>query len=335
MPDYHRVWRRKHFWRLTYTCHCKVKISTDPPVPLSVFETVFSEDWPEAAWKISAGVKIHIRLLETTRAVENFCRFQIIDESRGFGAAKLFSSGEIVMVVPPLEVVHVDSPTVGARVHFTFGWVSMSEGGLISHAENMPEPAEGWAHVDARVRDHAYEMLACEWDINPVMVENSEAFLLAQYPDEDTCQVARMERAEAKGHYILPRPQIQNEGKWGNIACFCDIFLRRTLDFIYIVLVCSQIGLALTGILLPLVVTPLSLSLADAPPALPPLPASLPAPLPAPLPPAATAAALSAPLPAPLPACCQICASYPGWHLHCWHLCWHFCFCVCGFDGIV
>jgi hypothetical protein len=53
--------------------------------------------------------------------------------------------------------------------------LSMSEGGIISHTENMPEPAEGWQHVDARVRDHAYEMLECEWAVSPSMVATSEA----------------------------------------------------------------------------------------------------------------------------------------------------------------
>jgi hypothetical protein len=82
----------------------------------------------------------------------------------------------------------------------------MSEGGIINHAENVPEPAEGWQHLDARVRDHAYEMLECEWVVSPSMVERSEAFLLAQYPDVEACQAARMQRAEAEQHYILPCP---------------------------------------------------------------------------------------------------------------------------------
>jgi hypothetical protein len=29
--------------------HCGVKFSTESPVPLSVFKTIFSEDWPENA----------------------------------------------------------------------------------------------------------------------------------------------------------------------------------------------------------------------------------------------------------------------------------------------
>jgi hypothetical protein len=47
--DYHRTWRRRFFWRPTFTMHCGVKFTTESPVPLSVFETVFSEDWPKNA----------------------------------------------------------------------------------------------------------------------------------------------------------------------------------------------------------------------------------------------------------------------------------------------
>jgi hypothetical protein len=87
--------------------------------------------------------------------VEDFCRFNLENEDKGFGAAKLFGSGEIVMICPPVEVTHTDSPVAGSKVHFKFGWVSMTIKGLINHTENMPEPAEGWAHVNARVRDDA------------------------------------------------------------------------------------------------------------------------------------------------------------------------------------
>jgi hypothetical protein len=90
--DYYRTWRRRVFWRPTFTMHCGVKFTTKSPVPLSVFETVFAEDWQEAAWKISGGIKTHIRLLETTRAVENFCWFENMNEEKGFKAAKLFES---------------------------------------------------------------------------------------------------------------------------------------------------------------------------------------------------------------------------------------------------
>jgi hypothetical protein len=211
--DYHYSWRRKFLWRPTFTMHCGVKFTIEPPVPLSVFETIVSEDWPENAWKTSGGIKTHIRLLETTRAVDDFCRFENVNEGRGFGAAKLFGSGEIIMIVPPVEAVHIDSPVAGSRVQFTYGWVSMSEGGIISHAENMPEPAQGWDHVDARVRDHACEMLECEWEVSPTMVNRSEAFLAACYPTQEACLLARMERAEAGEHYIVPRPVLSVEGK--------------------------------------------------------------------------------------------------------------------------
>jgi hypothetical protein len=172
--DYFKFWRKKLYWRLTFTFHTGVKFSTDPPNPYSVFESAFSKNWQEAAWNTSAGVKTHIRILETTRAVEDFCRFNLENEERGFGAAKLFGSGEIVMIVPPVEVTHTNSPVAGSRLHFKFGWVSMTAKGMINHAENMPEPAEGWAHVDPWVRDHALNMLDCELEVDAGMVALSE-----------------------------------------------------------------------------------------------------------------------------------------------------------------
>jgi hypothetical protein len=94
--------------------HCGVKFSTESPVPLSVFDTVFSDDRPENAWKTSGGVKTHIRFLEITRVVKDFCRFENVNEERGFGAAKLFGSGKIINDVPPVEAVHIESPIAGA-----------------------------------------------------------------------------------------------------------------------------------------------------------------------------------------------------------------------------
>jgi hypothetical protein len=56
--------------------------------------------------------------------VEDFCRFENVNEEKGFGAAtKLFGSGQIIMIVHPVEAVYVDSPVAGSRVQFTYGWV--------------------------------------------------------------------------------------------------------------------------------------------------------------------------------------------------------------------
>jgi hypothetical protein len=141
------------------------------------------------------------------QTVEDFCRFNLENEDKGFGAAKLFGSGEIVMVCPPVEVTHTDSPVAGSKVHFKFGWVSMTIKGLINHAEHMPEPAEGWAHVNARVRDHAYNMLDVEMGVDPEMVALSEAILCSEYDSADAFFEARVERNESEAHYILPRPE--------------------------------------------------------------------------------------------------------------------------------
>jgi hypothetical protein len=205
--EYHAFWRKKFYWRLSFTFHTGVTFTTDPPSPFSVYDAVFALDYQEAAYRTGSGVRTHIRILETTRAVEDFCRFNLENESKGSGAAKLFGSGEIVMVCPPVEVTHIESPVSGSKVHFKFGWVSMTARGLINHAENMPEPAEGWAHVDARVRDHAFNMLDCELDVSLDMVICSEAQLRSQYESDKAFLDARSERENRDAHYIMPRPQ--------------------------------------------------------------------------------------------------------------------------------
>jgi hypothetical protein len=110
------------------------------------------------------------------------------------------------MVCPPIEVTHTDSPVAGSKVHFKFGWISMTIKGLINHAENMPEPVEGWAHVNARVRDHAYNMLDVEMGVDPEMVALSEAILCSEYESADAFFEARVQRNESEAHCILPRP---------------------------------------------------------------------------------------------------------------------------------
>jgi hypothetical protein len=64
--------------------------------------------------------------LETTRAVEDFCRFENVEEAKGFGAAKLLSSGSILYMVPPVDVVHTDSKVAGSKVSFTYGSVILT-----------------------------------------------------------------------------------------------------------------------------------------------------------------------------------------------------------------
>jgi hypothetical protein len=82
----------------------------------------------------------------------------------------------------------------------------MTARGLINHAEHMRESAEGWSHVDARVRDHAYNMLDCGLDVCYDMVLRSETILRSFYESDNAFLEARAERGEREAHYIMPRP---------------------------------------------------------------------------------------------------------------------------------
>jgi hypothetical protein len=67
----------------------------------------------------------------------------------------------------------------------------------------MEEPAQGWDHVEKRVRDIAYNMLEVELDVSLALVEASEALLLAQYGgDSELMYAARIERNEDDAHCI-------------------------------------------------------------------------------------------------------------------------------------
>jgi hypothetical protein len=213
LRDYLMFWRKKFYWRLTMTYHAGVKFSTDPPNPFGVFDTAFTKAFQEAAYKTASGLRTHIRVLQTTRAVEDFCRFNLVNKQKGEGAAKLFASGEIVMVYPPVEITHTESPIAGSKVHFEYGWVSMTARGLINHAEHMKEPAEGWSHVDARVWDHAFNMLDIELDVDYDMVLRSEIILRSLYDSDNAFLEARVERNEREDHYIMPRPaRVESQG---------------------------------------------------------------------------------------------------------------------------
>jgi hypothetical protein len=126
----------------------------------------FSEDWDEAVYKTYI-VQTHVNLLETTRAIEEFCAFSTVNEARSAGSGKLLASGELLFIVPPMEVTHTVSKAAGARVHFQYGWVELTISGHISRAEGMLEPAQGWDFVEKWVRDQAYNMLECEMAVEP------------------------------------------------------------------------------------------------------------------------------------------------------------------------
>jgi hypothetical protein len=84
--EYLNCWRRKLFWRMVSPFHAWVVWTTGPPVPIAAFETIFEKAWLEDAYKTSA-VKTTVRRLETTRAVEDFCRYESVDSNRGWEAS--------------------------------------------------------------------------------------------------------------------------------------------------------------------------------------------------------------------------------------------------------
>jgi hypothetical protein len=202
--DIESFWRRKIFWRLSAT-NSGVLWSTQPFVPLSAFKAVFSEDWDEMAVK-TATVETHVKVLETTRAVEEFCGFTLVNEKRGSRPCKLLATGEVLVVVPPIEVTHTFGKASGARVHFVYGWVQMTISGDISKAEDMLEPAQGWEFVEGWIRDQVVNMQDCEMAVSPEMVAASEQILRSQYPSLEACEKARADRSMVDEHYIMPRP---------------------------------------------------------------------------------------------------------------------------------
>jgi hypothetical protein len=111
-----------------------------------------------------------------------------------------------------MEVTHTESLVAGSKVHFVFGWVSMTARGIINHAEDMKEPAEGWSHVNARVRDHAFNMLDVKMGVDYDMVLASETILRAEYESDEAFLAAREERNERDAHFIMPRPAKADEG---------------------------------------------------------------------------------------------------------------------------
>jgi hypothetical protein len=204
--DLKSFWRRKIFWRLSPPFHSGVIWSTQPCVPLSAFLANFSEDWDEAVYK-TYTVQTHVKLLETTRAIEEFCAFSTVNEAEGAGSGKLLASGELLFIVSLMEVTHTVSKAAGARVHFQYGWVELTISGHISRAEGMLEPAQGWDFVEKWVRYQALNILECEMAVDPEMVMASEALLRAEYASKEDFDKARHERSMMVAeHFILPRP---------------------------------------------------------------------------------------------------------------------------------
>jgi hypothetical protein len=209
--EFLKWWRKCMYRRLSFSEHNGVSWTSEPPVPFEVFDSIFEDDFEEAAWE-TPDVHTHIRLLETWFAVETLCAFQCVDLDRGLGPRKLFGSGELVMIVPPVRAVHTQSKVGGSRVNISFGWISMSIRGIINMANGMEEPAEGWSFFEARFRDEAYEMLEHGRAVDRSMVQHSENLLLAMYHgDVNAMQKDRRRREEMQAAYFVVRPQARED----------------------------------------------------------------------------------------------------------------------------
>lgn len=73
----------------------------------------------------------------------------------------------------------------------------------------MPVPAEGWAHVEARIRDAAFYMHDAEMPVNAELVKASKAFLRAKYASQEAFQNARERREEARRNIVPARPSVE------------------------------------------------------------------------------------------------------------------------------
>jgi hypothetical protein len=200
--------RRRLFWRMVPPFHAWVAWSSQPPVPIAAFQGMFEDDWTEDQWKTSAD-KTVVKRLETTHAVESFCRFEGINSNTGWGSGNLLSSGSVLVITPPLEAVHTESKVAGSKV--TFGWVIFTIKGYIAKAENMDVPPQGWEHVEARVRDIAMQMSNRNMDVSSDLIKASEAMLLEKYGDDkQKFADARAQRDADEAHYIWPRAKKQS-----------------------------------------------------------------------------------------------------------------------------
>jgi hypothetical protein len=74
----------------------------------------------------------------------------------------------------------------------------------------METPAEGWDHVEARVRDAAEGMRTCSLLVSPDMVDLLEAIWLEQTGgDEEKAAMARIARDDGEAHFIWSRENVK------------------------------------------------------------------------------------------------------------------------------
>jgi hypothetical protein len=196
-------WRRILFRRMRRPFHSHVRYLSEPHVDVQVIWQVRRQDKDGSSYSMPSGSETNAKVLETTWAVEDFCSFGAFES--GFLSAKLTESGDILMIVPLVEVAHVKSNVTGQRCRIEFGWVQLTSKGTFNKAENMPDLAQGWKHVEARARDIAAGMLAFQNGIDGEMVARSKAILRAKYSSDEEFLSARQAREDNRPN-ILPPP---------------------------------------------------------------------------------------------------------------------------------
>jgi hypothetical protein len=205
--NWEAAWRRRIFSRVVSPFHSKVVYTTEAHVDFWVWKQVIRNNLGCESYRTPA-VETNIKILETTYAVERFCSFGSVNVEKGYQSAKVVNGGakdggEMLMVVPPVEVAHLQSQAKGAYITITFGWIKLNKHGVINKAE-------GWPHVMARCRDLAARILEFggngDMHINKTMVRASEEKLLAEYPDQASFIEARQKWESQRAHFLSPRP---------------------------------------------------------------------------------------------------------------------------------
>ncbi len=200
-------WRRVLFRRMKPPFHSHVRYLSEPHVDIQVIWQACRQDKDGVSFSMASCSETNAKVLETTWAVEDFCSFGVFES--GYLSAKLTEAGDILMVVPPIEVAHVKSPVTGQKCRIEFGWILLTSEGTFNKAENMPEPAQGWEHVEARARDIAAGMLFFKNGIDQKMVAKSEAILRSKYDSEEAFLRARQVREDNKQNVLslsIPTP---------------------------------------------------------------------------------------------------------------------------------
>jgi hypothetical protein len=103
-------WRKRLFIRTVSSFHANVTFCSEPHVGHAVFQAVFASLTVHLASHETDAREVHDKVLQTTRAVEDFCQFGSVDELKGERSCKLLTTGEVLMVVPPVYVSHSQPP---------------------------------------------------------------------------------------------------------------------------------------------------------------------------------------------------------------------------------